>query len=125
MIGAKPQVPSKSLGSGVCGLNPVRYTDCVQFEWDEAKNIANIDKHGIDFTEVQAVFDAPLLIDLDERQDYGEERWIGVGLLVDFVVVVVYVERRENTIRIISARNANRYERKRYKKFLTDGLGAA
>lgn len=96
----------------------------MQFEWDEAKNAINIEKHGIDFADVHLVFGAPILIQLDERQEYGEERWIGIGLLAHFVIVVVYVERNVDVIRIISARNANKYERKRYEKFISDGLGA-
>ncbi len=86
----------------------------MQFEWDEQKNADNILKHGIDFTDIPPVFDSPMLIDLDNRQEYGEDRSIGIGLLKNFVVVVVFTEREHDTIRIISARKANKYERKRY-----------
>lgn len=51
-----------------------------------------------------------MLIQLDTRQDYGEDRWIGVGLLKNVVAVVVYAEwLDEKTIRIISARKATSY----------------
>jgi len=53
----------------------------MRFEWDEAKNAENIRKHGIDFVDVSAMFGGPMLIELDEGEDYGEDRWIGCRLL--------------------------------------------
>ncbi|MBE9231611.1 BrnT family toxin [Cuspidothrix issatschenkoi LEGE 03284] len=91
----------------------------MQFEWDDAKNLENIRKHQIDFTDVSEMFDTPMLIEEDERFDYGEERWLGIGFLGNGVAVVVWTERRGNVIRIISARKANRYERKRFEEYLT------
>jgi len=83
----------------------------MKFDWDEAKRNENIVKHGIDFADVPAMFDGPMLVRLDTRQDYGEDRWIGMGLLCSTVAVVVYVEwEDEETIRIISARRATRHE---------------
>jgi hypothetical protein len=93
------------------------------YEWDEEKNRENLLKHGLDFTDAWEIFNAPMLIVLDDRQDYGEDRWIGMGLLRNRVVVVVYTERGEDTIRIISLRKALSHERKRYEKALQDGLG--
>jgi uncharacterized DUF497 family protein len=90
------------------------------FEWDEDKNRANIQKHKIDFADIPAIFNGPMLVELDEREDYGEERWIGIGFLRDIVVVVVFTERRQDTIRIISARKASKHERKRYEQALTN-----
>ena len=92
----------------------------MQFEWDDAKNLENIRKHQIDFTDVSEMFDSPMLIEEDERFDYGEERWSGIGFLGNGVAVVVWTERRGNVIRIISARKANRYERKKFEQYLTD-----
>jgi hypothetical protein len=91
----------------------------MQFEWDDAKNLENIRKHQIDFTDVSEMFDSPMLIEEDERFDYGEKRWFGIGFLGNGVAVVVWTERRGNVIRIISARKANRYERKRFEEYLT------
>ncbi len=51
----------------------------MQFEWDEAKNLENIRKHRIDFADVPDMFDGSMLVELDERTDYGEDRWIGIG----------------------------------------------
>jgi len=92
----------------------------MRFEWDEDKNRANIQKHKIDFADVPAVFNGPMLVELDEREDYGEERWIGMGFLRDIVVVVVFAQRRQDTIRIISARKVSKHERKRYEQALTN-----
>jgi hypothetical protein len=91
----------------------------VQFEWDEAKNLENIRKHEIDFADVSAMFDSEMLIELDDRFDYGEDRWFGIGFLGLGIAVVVWTERRENVIRIISARRANRYEQKRFEQYLS------
>ena len=49
------------------------------FEWDDAKNERNIRQHGIDFMDVLALFDGPMLTDLDDRMDYGENRWVSVS----------------------------------------------
>ena len=92
----------------------------MQFEWDEAKNLENIRKHQIDFQDVYKIFDSPMLIEEDERFDYGEERWFGIGFLGNGVAVVVWTEKQGNVIRIISARKANRYERRKFEQYLTD-----
>jgi len=93
----------------------------MDFVWDEKKNRENIRKHGIDFRDVVDMFNHPMLVWLDTREDYGEDRWIGIGLLRSIVAVVVYVEwEDEETIRIISARKATIYERDAYDKGLSD-----
>ncbi|AUB38358.1 MULTISPECIES: BrnT family toxin [Nostoc] len=91
----------------------------MQFEWDETKNLENIRKHRIDFADVPGMFNNSMLIELDERFDYGEDRWIGIGFLGNGVAVVVWTERQNNIVRIISARRANRYERQRLEQYLT------
>ncbi|MDA0246030.1 MAG: BrnT family toxin [Chloroflexi bacterium] len=93
------------------------------FEWDEQKRQTNIRKHGFDFRDVWQVFNAPMLVALDERQEYGEERWIGVGALNGRVVVVIFTERGENLIRIISMMKAVTQERINYEQLLRDQLG--
>ncbi|MEH2193067.1 MAG: BrnT family toxin [Nostoc sp.] len=91
----------------------------MQFEWDEAKNLENIRKHKIDFADVPKMFDSTMLIELDNRFDYGEERWVGIGFLGNGVAVVIWTERQSDVIRIISARRANRYERQRFEQYIT------
>lgn len=88
----------------------------MDFEWDEAKNETNIRKHGIDFADVKDMFNHPMLTLLDNREDYGEERWIGVGWIQQLMGVVIYVERHEDTIRIISARKATKHEVRHYEQ---------
>lgn len=88
----------------------------MKFEWDEQKNIRNIQWHGIDFVDVSEMFNYYMLIDLDDREEYGEDRWVGIGILRNSIVVVVFKEKAPDTIRLISARKANKYERQRYQK---------
>lgn len=58
----------------------------MRFEWDEDKNDENVRKHGISFADAWMIFDAPMLADVDAREDYGETRFIGIGFLRNFVV---------------------------------------
>ena len=95
----------------------------MNFEWDERKNEVNIDKHGFDFADSYRIFNLPMAVELDGRDDNGEDRWIGTGMLDGRVVVVVYTESDEQTIRIISLRKALSYERKNYEQYLKNGLG--
>jgi uncharacterized protein len=96
----------------------------MRFEWDEKKNRDNIRRHGIDFADAVGVFDGPMLVQLDTRRDYGEDRWIGTGLLRRTAAVVIYVEwEDEETVRIISARKATRREAETFAKEVTDRLG--
>lgn len=95
----------------------------MRFEWDEEKNKANIRNHGFDFADAWEIFLAPVLVALDDRENYGEDRWIGIGLLRTRVVVVLYTERSEETIRVISLRKALTHERNQYERFLKNQLG--
>ena len=88
----------------------------MKFEWDEDKNKKNIQKHGIDFVDVPEVFKLPMLTGLNHRKEYGEDRWIGIGLLKNIVVVVVFTERKDEITRLISARKATKHEREECKK---------
>jgi len=81
----------------------------IQFEWDEAKRLENIRKHGIDFKDVPDVFAGETLTIKDSRFDYSETRYITVGLLRGRVLVIAHTERGER-IRIISARKATKNE---------------
>jgi len=92
----------------------------VDFEWDDEKNKSNIQKHGFDFTDAWEIFEAPILAALDDREDYGEDRWIGIGSLRDQIVVIVFAERDPETIRVISLRKALKHERIKYAEAITD-----
>jgi uncharacterized DUF497 family protein len=85
----------------------------VDFEWDDKKDKANQRKHGISFAEAARVFlDEHRKEKLDERS-LDEERWITVGLLDGHEIVVAFTLRDE-VVRLISARGADRYEREDY-----------
>ena len=95
----------------------------MKFEWDENKNRINQAKHGFDFADSFRIFNLPMLIQLDERENYGEIRYFGIGLLYERVVVVIYTESKKNIIRIISLRKALSQERKSYEQYLKNRLG--
>jgi uncharacterized DUF497 family protein len=88
------------------------------FGWDPDKHAANLRAHGVRFEVAALVFDGPVLEWPDEREDYGEDRWIAVGMADNWVLVVVYTERGSLTW-IISARKATTNETKAYEDFLT------
>jgi uncharacterized DUF497 family protein len=48
-------------------------------EWDEEKRRANIIKHALDFADAGEIFEGPMLMGLDDREDYGDDRWIAIG----------------------------------------------
>jgi len=84
----------------------------MRFEWDERKRKSNIDKHGIDFADIESLFAGVTLTLLDDRFSH-EERFITFGLLSGIVVAVAHTETDE-VIRIISARKGTRNEEKAY-----------
>lgn len=90
----------------------------MKFDWDENKNLSNIAKHRLSFVDVSPVFDGPMLVELDTREDYGEDRWIGIGFIRNIVVAVVFTEPDADTIRIISARKANKHEQSKFEQWL-------
>jgi uncharacterized protein len=94
------------------------------FEWDEAKNRANIRKHGFDFADATEMFRSTLIVDPDMREDYGERRWIGVGSIRGRTAHVVFTQPAPDTIRIISLSKVSHRESKEYEKAIQDGLEA-
>jgi uncharacterized protein len=84
------------------------------FEWDEAKAAENCAKHGVSFETATKVFRDPFGVErLDDREDYGEERFVLIGVAEEIVLTIVYTERNDR-IRIISARRATRREQDDY-----------
>lgn len=91
----------------------------MKYEWDEEKNQQNIRKHGVDFDLAKRIFEGPVITNLDNRDDYGEDREISIGMIDGvLVLVVVHTDREWDIRRIISARRATKSERKRYEKNL-------
>lgn len=96
------------------------YTFYVQLEWDEAKRAGNLAKHGIDFADAMEMFAVPMFVKSDDRKDYGEPRWQGLGIVQGRLMVVAYTKREPNTVRIISLRKANRREKGFYQDAIKD-----
>ena len=91
----------------------------MEFQWDEAKAVRNLRKHGVRFEEAVDIFWDPLLLREQDRYEDGEERWQAIGMIRNHVLVVVAHTTRDNeqgteVIRIISARRAERHERRLY-----------
>ena len=83
----------------------------IEYEWDTSKAQDNLEKHGIDFSDI-AFFDWRTSV--NERSDrQGEVRFISIGYIGDHLHVVIHTTRGEAT-RIISLRQANARERSRY-----------
>ena len=91
----------------------------MKFTWDEAKRRSNLVKHRLDFADAPAVFAGITLTFEDDRFDYGEQRFITLGILKGAVVVIAHTERNED-MRIISVRKATKYEQKLYFQGFTD-----
>ena len=86
----------------------------ITFEWDEDKNRLNQQLHGISFDDAKFVFYDPYKVILpDLYHSREEERWLAIGM-VNRVLFVVFTERDENTIRIISARVGSKAEERLY-----------
>ena len=87
----------------------------MKFEWDDEKRRQNISKHGVDLIYAALIFEEPTLTKIDDRLDYGEERFISLGLVGGRAFVVVHTQRREN-IRLISAWKGGRKNYEKYQK---------
>ncbi len=86
------------------------YGTRMEFEWDEAKNNACFERRGFDFAyAIRAFLDPHRIVVQDRRRDYGEDRYRLLGAIDGRAYVVVYTVR-DSTVRIISARRANRKE---------------
>ena len=86
----------------------------LQFEWDEDKAAQNLVKHGISFFTAAAIFVNEIIERIDDRENYGEPRFIALGRVETEIYRVVYTWRGERVIRIITVQRASRYERENY-----------
>jgi len=87
----------------------------LEFEWHDAKADANWQAHGVSFELAKTVFKDPFAIELlDDREDYGEERFVIIGMAEGDVLLFVAYAEREERIRIISARRATKHEQDDY-----------
>jgi uncharacterized DUF497 family protein len=93
----------------------------VRFEWDLVKAAANLAKHGIAFEDAARVFDDPLQRSRQDRMEGGELRWQTLGMAGETLVLLLVAhtwreDDDEEVIRIISARTANKRERRDYEQ---------
>jgi uncharacterized DUF497 family protein len=85
----------------------------MEFTWSEAKRVANLKAHGLDFIDAPRVFDGVTFTFEDDRFSYGEQRFVTLGLLASVPVSVVHTES-DHEIRIISFRKATNRETQIY-----------
>ena len=92
----------------------------MKVEWDEDKNVRNLGKHAINFEQAQELFlsGVEYLEVFDDQHSEREDRFIAVGPVSHGVVVIVWTERDEETVRIISARWATPREKRLYEAYL-------
>jgi len=87
----------------------------VRCEWDGDKAERNARKHGITFEEAATVFADPLALIIDDDSHPENARIIGESLAAR-ILLVVFIERDREIVRLISARRATRHERRRYEE---------
>lgn len=82
-------------------------------EWDVKKAEANLRKHGVPFEMIRRFVWETAFTLPDTRRDYGEARWVSIGLIDRRLFKIVYVVR-DNQVRLISAHKANRRDQRKY-----------
>jgi uncharacterized DUF497 family protein len=92
----------------------------VDVEWDEAKDLANRQKHALGFAEAAELFESGVdyleIFDVDHSE--SEDRFIAIGPIARGLIVVIYTEPEEDTVRIISAREATRCEQSLFREHM-------
>jgi uncharacterized protein len=89
----------------------------VDFDWDEAKNLANILKHGFDFVRARQIFDGRPRLDIaSPRRE--EARVLTLAILDAQFITLIWTQRSEDVTRIISMRRARRAEERQYRQIL-------
>ena len=86
----------------------------MQVEWDDGKRRRLLRERGIDLLYAALIFDGPVLTWEDDRQDYGERRWISLGVVDGEAFIVVHTDRSGVT-RLITAWKGGRHDLERYK----------
>jgi len=87
----------------------------LEFEWHDAKAETNLQLHGVNFELAKTVFKDPFAVErLDDREDYGEERYVIIGMAEGHVLLFVAYTERAERIRIISARRVTQHEQDDY-----------
>ena len=97
----------------------------MQFQWDEAKNEINIDKHDLAFEDAHLIWNDIRFTRTDDRFDYGETRFVTLGTIEGVVVVCVWSQPQPNVVRVISLRKASSNERTIYQNLFQNELGGS
>ena len=93
------------------------FSNVTGFDWDEGNLLKNWEKHGVTHLESEQVFfNEPLIVQDDEKHSQDEPRWYGLGSTDAKRWLMVVFTIRKNKIRVISARDMNRKERKVYEE---------
>jgi hypothetical protein len=92
----------------------------VKFEWDPAKDKGNRKKHSVSFKEAEGLLSSgeDFLEIFDDSHSEEEERFVAMGPVRSGIIVVVWTERTEDTIRIVSARLATKREKQFYREYM-------
>lgn len=97
------------------------YNTAMKFTWNETKRSANLRQHGFDFADASEVFSETTFTFEDDRFDYGEQRYVTLGMLKGTIVSIVHTETPQR-IRIISFRKATRNEQIIYFKNIANPM---
>ena len=87
----------------------------MKYQWDKNKAASNLQKHGIEFADAVSVFSDELAITIPENR-FDEERFVTIGMDGFGRILVIVFTWRSEEIRLISARLAERRERKQYEE---------
>ena len=92
----------------------------MRFEWDDEKAVDNLERHGVTFGEATEVFYDPNALEgYDAHHSTSEERFFIIGLSSRRLLYVVYAERHDDVVRIVSARRAVKSEQEIYERRAT------
>lgn len=89
----------------------------MELEWDENKRLSTLENRGLDFADAAKIFSGKTLEHTDDREEYGEIRYVTIGRLGQRMVMLVWTPRHPAR-RIISMRACDEQERKRYSRRL-------
>ena len=88
----------------------------MDYEWDPAKAMANVKKHGVDIADAVLALSDDLAVTISDPDSEDEERFVSLGMDPNGRVLVTVFTRRRDSIRIISSRKASKGERRQYEE---------
>ena len=88
----------------------------MRYTWTDEKYRNNLRWHGIAFEDAVRIFEGPTVERVDDRYDYGEIRVYAIGLVNGLEITMIYMDRKHEERRIISAWRAEPHERRYYWK---------